>query len=230
MNRSAGGKTILGSVVLFVLLAGCGTVPLKHFYEMNYLPASHWERLNPNPWPCTIRVADFNIEAAYNRPEIVYRQSPFQLQYYYYRTWAVKPSRMITDLVSNHLFKSGLVANVIRRYDENPKPDYDISGDVEALEEYDSGELWFAHFSLTINLTKVSDGSSIYTRSFDLRKRVYQHTPEYVIRELSTLMEYVMTQVIQDLDTKFAKTYPIQPTPADTGVTAGRSLPAGAAK
>ena len=206
MNRIRWRRYALG-IVAFSIVAGCGSIPLRHFYEMNYLPSSHWNRQSPAPYPCTIRVADFDIEQAYNRPEIVYRQSPFQLQYYYYRVWAVKPARMITDLAYKHLEMSRIAAHLVRRYDESPKPDYELSGYIEAVEEYDSDELWFAHLALTINLTRISDGSSVYTRRFDLRKRVYQHTPEYVIRELSSLMEYVMTQVIHDIDVKFAAEY-----------------------
>jgi hypothetical protein len=123
---------------------------------------------------------------------------------------------MVTDLVYKHLLLSGLVANVIRRYDESTKPDYDLNGDIEAIEEYDSGELWFAHLALSVRLTKLSDGAVIYSRRFDLRKRVYQHTPEYVIREMSSLMEYIMTQAISDLDGKLAEIYENPLPAADT--------------
>ena len=207
-----------------LVLLGCGSVPVKHYFEMNYVPAVNWQRLSPQPYPCTIRVADLNIEQAYNRPEIVYRQSPFQLQYYFYRIWAVKPARMLTDLIYKHLIMAGLVSNVIRRYDESPRPNFDLSGTVEAVEEYDSGELWFAHLALSVNLVRVADGSSVYTRRFDLRKRVYQHSPEYVVRELSSLMEYIMTQVIHDLDHKFAPEFggPAVPAPvSDTSRARG---------
>ena len=47
------------------------------------------KRQNPNPYPITIRLKEFSIEEAYNRPQIVYRQSPFQLKYCVYRVWAV---------------------------------------------------------------------------------------------------------------------------------------------
>jgi hypothetical protein len=120
----------------------------------------------------------------------VYRQSPFALQYYVYRVWAVKPARMVTDLVYKHLETRNLVSSVTRRFDEGPKPDYELSGVIEALEEYDSEELWFAHLAIRMNLVRLSDGQSVYTRRFDIRKRVYKHTPENVIRELSALMEY----------------------------------------
>ncbi len=199
-----------------IILVGCGSLPLKQYYLLNYIPSAQWNRLSPRAYPCTLRLRDFDIEEAYNRPQIVYRQSAFELQYYYYRVWAVKPTRMVTDLVYKHLLTAGLVSNVIRRFDEGPKPDFEFSGMIEALDEYDSQELWFAHIALRINVVKISDGTSLYTNRFDLRKRVFEHKPENVIRELSSLMEFIMMQVIHDVDAKFAKEYGIAVPTADT--------------
>ena len=74
-----------------IALAGCGAVPLKQYYTLNYVPSPSRERVSDSAYQCVIRLRDFDIEEAYDRPEIVYRQSPFQLQYDYYRSWAVKP-------------------------------------------------------------------------------------------------------------------------------------------
>lgn len=204
--------------LLLLLTLGCFFTPLpvKQFFVLNYLPSTQVDRLNPAPYPCTIRLRDFSIEEAYNRPQIVYRQSPFQLQYYVYRVWAVKPARMISDLVYKHLATRNLVSSMIRRFDEGPKPDYELSGVIEALEEYDSDELWFAHLAIRMSLVRLVDGQSVYSRRFDIRKRVYKHSPENVIRELSSLMEFIMTQAAHDLDRQFSKEYGVPSNAADT--------------
>ena len=220
MNRRI--YRMIGVCTLFLLFPlGCffSAVPVKEYFVLNYLPSTQIERLNPAPYPCTIRLRDFSIEEAYDRPQIVYRQSPFALQYYVYRVWAVKPERMVTDLVYKHLVTRNLVSRVIRRFDEGPKPDYELSGVIEAIEEYDSEELWFAHLAIRMNLIRLSDGQSVYMRSFDIRKRVYKHTPENVVRELSALMEYIMTQASHDIDRRFSKDYGI---PSNSGDTTGQ--------
>lgn len=191
-------------ITLSLIVFSCGKVPIKQYFILNYLPSSERNRISQGPYPFTIRIQELNIEEAYNRPQIVYRKSPFSIQYYVYRVWAVKPTRMITDLIYKHLVTSNLVGSVVRRFDEGQKPDYELSGTIEAIEEYDSEELWFAHLAVRFNLTRIKDGRTIYTRRFDNRKRVFQHEPEYVIREMSALMEFVMTQVIHDIDVKLA--------------------------
>jgi ABC-type uncharacterized transport system auxiliary subunit len=193
--------------VLFLLFTGCVKLQVKQYYVLNYSPSSIRDRLNPGAYPCTIRLREFEIEEAYTKPQIVYRKSPFQLQYYVYRVWAVKPERMITDLLHKHLLSASLVSNIVRRFDEGNRPEYELGGIVEAVEEYDSDELWFAHLALRVSLVRVKDGRTMYSRRFDHRKRVFQHEPEYVVREMSSLMEYIFTQAIHDIDAILSSEY-----------------------
>lgn len=200
---------------LLLLSTGCFKMQVKQYYMLNYSPSSVRDRLNPGVYPCTIRLREFEIEEAYTKPQIVYRRSPFELQYYVYRVWAVKPERMVTDLLHKHLLNASLASNIVRRFDEGNKPEYELSGIVEAIEEYDSDELWFAHLALRITMVRVKDGRVMYSRRFDHRKRVFQHEPEYVVREMSSLMEYVFTQAIHDIDAILSSEYG---TPRGVGV------------
>lgn len=125
---------------------------------------------------------------------------------------------MVSDLVFDYLVKSNIAERIVHRYDELPEPDYALSGDVEAIEEYDSGQVWFAHLAITINLSRVSDDSTMYARSFDLRQEVSLHRPEYVVQELSMIMRQIMTLAIQDLDRVFSKEY------SSRGVASGMNI------
>lgn len=218
MRKRIKWSFLVCSITAIALIAACGKVPIKEYYVLNYLPSINKSKAE-KPYPVTIRLKELDIEEAYNRPQIVYRQSPFQLKYYNYRVWAVKPTQMITDLIYKHLTTINLVSNIIRRFDEG-RPNYELSGMIEAIEEYDSDELWFAHLAFRVTLVRLDDGTTVYTRRFDHRKRVFQQEPEYVIREMSSLMEYTMTQVAKDLNTVLAQELgydiPKQEKPSDT--------------
>ena len=205
MNKGCKYVRILLCAAL-VLCVQCGTLPLRQFYVLNYVSTgSTGAKASQAAYPFTVRLKDLDIEDAYARPQIVYRQSPFELRYYVYKLWAVKPSRMVTDLVYKHFVSSNLVGHVIRRYDEGLKPDYELAGTIEAIEEYDSDELWFAHLALRFALTRLSDGHVVYTRQFDNRKQVYKYSPEAVVQEMSAILEFIMDQMVQDLNVVFAK-------------------------
>jgi ABC-type uncharacterized transport system auxiliary subunit len=192
------------------MMGGCSPTPLKRNYLLNYLPVTRENRLRPSAYPFVLRLKEFDIEEAYARPQIVYRKSAYELQYYYYQVWAVKPTRMITDLVHKHLLRDNLVSTLIRRYDEGGKPDYELSGLIEAIEEYDSDQIWFAHLAMRFTLVRSSDGRVLYNRRFDNRKRVFENNPEHVIREMSQIMEFITNQLIHDMDVVLAREYGLQ--------------------
>jgi ABC-type uncharacterized transport system auxiliary subunit len=183
-----------------VLAAGCATIPIKQYFVLNYKPQDMARRISPAAYPFTVRLKDLDIEDAYSRPQLVYRQSPFQLEYYSYKLWAVKPSRMITDLIQKHLVSVGLMSHIVRRFDEGLAPDYEIGGSIESLEEYDSEKIWFAHIALWLRLARLSDGKTLYARHFDKRKRVFSNEPQDVVKAMSEIMEYIMNQACIDMD------------------------------
>lgn len=191
---------ILAVLSAAILLGGCATAPTKKYFTLNYNPDPMLKRLSPTPYPVTFRIREFGVEEAYSRPQLVYRQSPYEVGYYFYRVWAIKPTRMVTDLAIKHLTSVRLVDHVVRRMDEGFTPNYDLNGVIEALEEYDNDEIWFAHIALRLNLVRLSDNKTIYSRRFDKRKQVHQHEPEYVIRELSEIMDMIMTEALNDID------------------------------
>jgi ABC-type uncharacterized transport system auxiliary subunit len=192
-------------VCVLCALCACGTIPTKQYYVLNYVPVQPPDRLHAAPYPFTVRIKELDIEDAYSRPSIVYRQSPFELRYYFYRLWAVKPNRMITDLIYNHLTTINLVSHVVRRYDEGLKPDFELAGTIEAIEEYDSDQLWFAHISIQFTLTRASDGAVVFSRIYDNRKRVFNYSPDNVVKEMSSVVEFIMDQAVHDLDAAFSK-------------------------
>jgi ABC-type uncharacterized transport system auxiliary subunit len=200
-------RVALVAGALLACMCGCGTVPIKQYYMLNYVATPPVGRLLASPYPFTVRLKEFGIEDAYNRPQIVYRQSPFELRYYFYKIWAVKPNRMITDLVQKHLASINFVSHVIKRFDEGIKPDYELSGNIEAIEEYDSDQLWFAHIALRLSLSRASDGRILYSRQFDTRKRVYQYSPDNVVLEMSSILEFIMNQAISDMDAVLFREY-----------------------
>ncbi|MDR2592415.1 MAG: ABC-type transport auxiliary lipoprotein family protein [Chitinispirillales bacterium] len=200
--------------VVFVCLAlgsltGCAKPPSRQYYMLTYMPPNMERRTMQNPYACVIRLRDFSIEEAYNRSNIVYRVNPYELRYYNYKSWAVKPTRMLTDLFFRHLSSVQLVSGLVRRFDEGRKPDFELVGFIDALEEYDSEDMLFAHVSIRLTLTKISDGSMLYSRSFDRRKKVYTRETGLVIKEMSQIVEYIFTEAISDIDGKLATEFGI---------------------
>ncbi len=193
-------KKIIPLVGFLILFLGCAKPIMKQFYLISYQPDQLNNRIQESAYPVTLRLRPFEIEKAYSKSNIVYRKSPFQLEYYGYQHWAVRPKDMLTDLIYTHLESIDLVQSTVRRLDENGKPDYELAGKIIALEEYNSGETWFAHVSIRMTLVRLSDGAIVYNRLFDQRKIVETHDPLYVVRTLSELTDYFASTLMNELD------------------------------
>ncbi len=193
-------KKITALLFLFLVISSCTKPIMKQYYLLNYKPDMLNNRILEKAYPYTIRLRPFDIEKAYSKSNIVYRKSPYELEYYGYRHWAVRPKDMLTDLIYSHLETIDLVQSTVRRLDEKGKPDYELAGTILSLEEYDSEEIWFAHLAIRMTLTRLSDGEVIYNRLFDQRKRVETRDPLYVVRTLSELTDYFASSLMNELD------------------------------
>ena len=192
-------------LILFLLMSiiSCGKIPIRKYYVLKYEPDPIEKRVKDVVHPFTVRVKQFDIEKVYESTKMVYSGNAYELQYYYYRLWAVKPAKMLTDILASHLAKSKITNSVIRRLDEGGTPDYELSGMVESIEEFDSDKYWYAHIAFSVSLKRLSDNTVVYTRHFDKRKQVGKHSPEFVVRSLSELIDMTFSEVILDIDNVF---------------------------
>lgn len=185
-----------------LLLSSCGyfgKVQETKYYVLDYVPTPPAERIQKGAFPFVLRMRDCNIAEAYRRSQIVYRQSANQMQFYGLHLWAVDPDRMITDLAVKHLKAARLFENVTRAV-ENYVPDYYLSCDVQAIEEYDSKEQWYSHLAIEYQLEDAKTNQITWKKLYDLRKTVAQQEPVYIVRELSVLAETINERMTQELE------------------------------
>jgi ABC-type uncharacterized transport system auxiliary subunit len=189
---------VLAAVFLF---AGCffAKPQVTQYYVLDYLPTPPKERLEKGPFPFVLRVRDCSIAEAYRRSQIVYRQSANQMEFYGLHLWAVDPDRMINDLAIKHLKAARLFDNVTRSV-ENYVPDFYLSCDIQAVEEYDGKEQWYAHLAIEYQLENAKSNQVVWKKLYDLRKTVPQQEPVYIVRELSYLLESINDRLTKEME------------------------------
>jgi ABC-type uncharacterized transport system auxiliary subunit len=121
------------------------------------------------------------------------------MQFYSYNLWAVDPERMIGDLLFKHLRAARLFDNVTRAAESVP-PDFQISCDVRAIEEFDGADKWYAHLAIEYQLLDERTGAVLWKQLYDLRKSVPQQEPVYVVRELASLISVAHDRLVEELE------------------------------
>ena len=213
-NPTSNWRRTLALAGAVLLLTGCffGRTIETKYYALDYIPSPTPERLKKGPYPFSVRLRDPTIAEAYKRSQIVYRQSAYQMQFYAYHLWVVDPDRMISDLLIKHLRAARLFENASRSV-EATRPDFQLTTDIQAIEEYDGPSTWYAHLAIEYQLLDDSTGQVVWKQSYDLRKAVGQQEPVFIVRELTALLESIHNQLTIDLE-KYLETVKPRPTAA----------------
>lgn len=198
-------KSLLLLFASVFLLLGCfASVNENRYYLLDYVPTPPAERLEKGPYSYSLRIKDFEVGEAYRRNNLVYRKSPHELLFYNYELWAVKPEYLVTDMVFRHFEAADLFTNVTRTLDL-VEPDFVLSGQVMALEEYDNENEWYAHIAMNMTLQNVRTREQVWSKAWDYRKKVRQLEPVFVVRELSALLEVIVEEAVASIDSTLAK-------------------------
>jgi ABC-type uncharacterized transport system auxiliary subunit len=192
-----------------LLLAGCfAPVTDSKYYLLNYVPTPPEARLAKGAYPFSVRVRDFEVAEVYRRSNIVYRLSPYELRFYNYDIWAVKPEYMLSDMLHKHVDAARLFTSVRRSLDML-EPDFELQGTLLALEEYDNNQDYYAHLAVGMSLVRTRDKTTVWTREWDKRDKVPLPNPEPVVRKLSSLLEMVNDEAMAAIDSVLALQAPI---------------------
>lgn len=202
-HRAAPSQRIaVALVVTGLVLATGGTTCLgRSDVEQSYfvLHGKTVRDYREQPIRGLVRVRTLHADAVYEKFQIAVRRNPYELRYDDKHVWVARPKRMISDFIAQSLKESRRFESVTRELGER-RPDYNLSGNLHAIEVYDSGELWFAHLALSLQLTRFSTGEALYALRFDERERLAERDFSLAARALSELLSRAVEKLMADLD------------------------------
>lgn len=194
MRRSALSVALL---VGGLSLGGCfGAVQnLRSYYVLAGDPATKAEEATIKG---SVRVRNMDADAVYEKFQIVVRRNPYELRYSDLHVWAVKPNQMISDIIAKTLADSGTFEDVQRALGDT-RPDFTLGGELNAMEIYDSDDLWYAHLALSLRLTRFDDGAQLWSMTYDQRKLVESKSHAHAVRALSELLSACVRQAVVEM-------------------------------
>lgn len=185
-------------MALVLLLTGCfGATTAEQRYFTMGLPVT------PQPaegrYKAEVWVREVEISPVFNRPQIVYRYSPQELQFFHQNNWADRPSRMLGQLLAQSITGSGLFRSVVERMGAAP-PTYVFDSSVQAIEELQGGGEWYAHLAMTFRLARFDDNKAIWQYSFDERRPLNTQDLGLVVRAMSEILEEQLHIALGQID------------------------------
>lgn len=172
-------------VPIALLLTGCfGSQTAKRYFEIK-------PPVVENPLQKTERrilIEPVTTSGIYDDFRIVYRVSPYQINYYSYDFWAKKPARMIHSAIFHFLQTCG----GFDRIDEMvapENPDVIFKSKLNAIEEIDGGAVWYARLALELEMTDYKTGATIIKHSFDRRRALPKRDIVLFPKMISEILE-----------------------------------------
>ena len=180
--------------LLVVLLIGCGgkPPPPTRYYELA-LPAQTSQMSSAG----SIVIEPFTAEGAYDDERMVYRSSPYRLDYYDYHRWGAPPGQLVASYLEQTLRKSGRFKTVAT--DSGEDNAIVLSGRVLALEEVDTSKTkWTGHIALELTARDAS-GKVVWTQQFDESMPMPVQSPEGLAQAVTAAMQRIAGRIAPTL-------------------------------
>lgn len=142
----------------------------------------------------TVQVRKFTIDPAYQRSNIVYRESAYTFMFYDLDLWASRPDQMLNKTAVKYIDQSGLFA----KGSKTAKPDYEILGNIDAIEEVDEGSSRYAHLDMTLTFRK-TEGAPLFEKEDNERLTMDGSEPQHVAQSISKLYGQFMEDFLKNV-------------------------------
>ena len=183
-------RYILTALLLTILTAGCTRQMLvTSYYLLEYQPSQKNELLQlDSPIPSRIQVMNFKIPRSYDSIRIIARFSSHQINYYRYNLWAVRPQVAVADMLVQHINAYHLFKDCQREYLEE-RPDYEITGEINQIERFDSEEYSAAHLKMRLDFYEYDSKERVVTHQFDREVPIPTESMTIFAKAVSDIVE-----------------------------------------
>jgi len=186
MNAS---MILLAILFEVLVLGGCaGKLPDTRFYQLAATPSTQ----KPTG-DVTLVVEPLATDPAYDDERIVYRSTPYRLDYYQYHRWSSPPGAMVGNYLEQALENSGKFRSVAREISVDAPAV--LGGRVIAIEEIDTSKTsWRGRIVIELTLTDARSGTTLWTEQYDETEPLPAQTPEGLAKALSAAMDRIVTK------------------------------------
>jgi ABC-type uncharacterized transport system auxiliary subunit len=135
----------------------------------------------------TLVLEPLTTDQAYDDERIVYRTTPYRLDYYQYHRWSAAPGTMVGNYLEHALERSGRFRAVTR--ESSADAPVILGGRVVAIEEVDKSKTeWVGRIVVELTLTEARTNKTLWTEQFEELEPLKAQSPEGLAQALSVAM------------------------------------------
>jgi ABC-type uncharacterized transport system auxiliary subunit len=185
------------AVLAFAAFTSCGPGRYPTNYVLNFPPIAP----SVAPAPETrgsLAVYEFDCPQYLCEGRIVYRPTAEEIGFYEFHRWAMNPSRMITQFVTDAIRSRALFKTVTLQQPDG-QPAYVLKGAIERLEEVDQGRQVRAVCTISAQLFDTQTKSMIWSDTATQNIAVQKRDVAGVVSSLSTAVRATADSLVRSL-------------------------------
>ena len=125
---------IVAWLLCIIWLCGCSNIPPTHYYT--FRPDSEKTATTTSPkYPHIVAIDAFEAEVPYQQDKIVYRTSPYEVNFHEYRRWLRPLEELVTEQVLKLVSAAGMFQDVHTQAFES-YADYIIRGRIKMFDQW----------------------------------------------------------------------------------------------
>jgi len=155
-------------ILTAALMIGCGSTHAKRYFEIRSVPSV--EPALPKI-ERRLLVEAPAVDALYDDIRILYRVSPFELQYYPYEFWSEKPGKQVGAAMAEY-FGDKKVFPAVSRDTRMENPGIVLKSRLHVIEEIDNPDAWQARLAMDLEFVDAQSGKPLATWTFDRKAQM----------------------------------------------------------
>lgn len=178
-------------LLLALVLSACaGKVPETRFYQLAAPKAAPADNSG-----VAVVIETLDTESAYDDERIVYRLTPYRLDYYNYHRWSAPPGTLVGNYLEQAFEASGRFRAVTR--EANTSAPVTLGGRVIAIEEVDKSKTeWVGRLVVELTLTDNATGDILWSQQFEETEPLPEQKPEGLAMALSKALERIAARAV----------------------------------
>ncbi|NIR52506.1 hypothetical protein GWO43_28330 [candidate division KSB1 bacterium] len=184
--------------IITLCVLGCGGVPPTYYYRIGLDDHRVEEQNNSTFIPVTLGIAQCTTDILYESDKIVYRDSPYEVQFYHYRRWIAPPKKLVTEKIFEQFRSSGYFRKVVS-LPAKVELDYILKGRIEAFEEWDERNSWYGLVSVDFKLQNPKTREIVWEKTFSERTPAQKKEPVEVVKAISQSLYKVIGNALDEI-------------------------------
>ena len=191
-------KKIALLAAVIVACWGCfssspGKAYLQIHLEEGTAPAARFEK--------SLLIDRIVVDELYDDFRILYRLSPYEVNYYSYSYWAEKPSKMIRDALDHYFAARNIFTRVLLNQ-VGAEADWVLRCTLHRIEENDAETAWAARLAMDLEIAEAKTGAVLAARRFDRREPLTKKSVAEVPVVLSRILAEELAALFAELKGK----------------------------